>query len=228
MEHEIPAGWPPESGALEAREVPLFPLPRVLLVPGTVMPLHIFEERYRQMVEDSLDGPGRIAIGTVQPGFEGDMPGSPPVHPVAGLGEIFRHERLEDGRFLIYLFGLTRTRVREVPSDRLYRKVLAQPIEDIEPPESQVEAFRERLEEAILARNTELLNVPESLDVGRLADLLLLQLQLPEARTLALYSEADVARRVEGVLGEHARLPIRSNDQPAQPGDADDEHDEPA
>ena len=208
MDAEIPAGWPPEPGTVETREVPMFPLPNVYLVPGTFMPLHVFEPRYRQMVEDCLDGPGRIAMGTVLPGFEDEMPGSPPVHHVAGLGEIVRHERLRDGRFLIVLFGLVRARIREVASDRLYRKVQAEPVHDVAPPKDVRDAFRERLAEAILARNTELLNIPETLALGHMADLLLLQLGLPQERMLALYSEPDVARRVEGVLAEHLRRPI--------------------
>ena len=42
--------------------VPLFPLPNVFLFPGQVLPLHIFEPRYRKMIADVLDGPGRIAV----------------------------------------------------------------------------------------------------------------------------------------------------------------------
>ena len=56
---------PTNRSALErvpARIVPLFPLPNVWLFPAIVLPLHVFEQRYRQMVEDCLDGPGRIVL----------------------------------------------------------------------------------------------------------------------------------------------------------------------
>ncbi|HTF88708.1 MAG TPA: LON peptidase substrate-binding domain-containing protein, partial [Planctomycetota bacterium] len=100
--------------------VPMFPLQDVYLFPGTFIPLHIFEPRYRQMVEDSLDGPGRIVIASPLEDGTGSFAATPPVHPIAGLGEIARHERLEDGRFMIWLAGLTRVRiVGELNTDRL-------------------------------------------------------------------------------------------------------------
>ena len=84
----VPSGWPPEEELPQAKVVPLFPLPNLFLFPGTVMPLHIFEPRYRQMIEDSLDGPGRLVIGTVLEGHQDQLADTPPVHEIAGLGEI--------------------------------------------------------------------------------------------------------------------------------------------
>ena len=204
----IPAGWPPAPRPPELRETALFPLPNVYLVPGAFLPLHVFEPRYRQMVEDSLDGPGRIVMGTVLAGYETELAGAPPVHHVAGLGEIVKHERLSDGRFLIVLFGLARVRIREVPSERLYRKVLPEPLAEIAPADGVLESLRADLERAILARNTDLLNVPKTLGLGNLADLLLMQLHLPASRMLPLYSDPDVARRATAALAEHALHPL--------------------
>src|SRR5260370_6859992 len=76
--------------------VPLFPLPEFFLYPRTVMPLRIFEPRFQQMVEDLLDTSGRLVIGAVVPGHERELMGAPPVHPVAGLGEIVKHEHVPD------------------------------------------------------------------------------------------------------------------------------------
>src|SRR5215468_1542148 len=103
--------------------VPMFPLPGVFLFPGQLLPLHIFEPRYREMIGDLLDGPGRLVMGTVLPDHESELPGAPPMYPTAGLGEIGRHEHLADGRFNILLVGLSRVSIREVESERLYRKV---------------------------------------------------------------------------------------------------------
>ena len=69
---------------------PMFPLGTVLF-PSMVLPLHVFEPRYRAMVEDLLDSPGRLVIATVPEEHVAELPGSPPVYPVAGLGEIGRH-----------------------------------------------------------------------------------------------------------------------------------------
>ena len=121
-----------------------------------VLPLHIFEPRYRSMIEDSLDGPGRLVLATIQEGHEKDSSGTPPFYPVAGFGEIGRHERLADGRFNIFLVGLKRVWVQEVPSDKLYRKVEIQPIEEIDVPKQQAKELRPEILAAIQERSGEI------------------------------------------------------------------------
>ncbi|MBW0143959.1 LON peptidase substrate-binding domain-containing protein [Sphingomicrobium sp. B8] len=103
-------------GAEPAR-VKIFPLAGALLFPRSQLPLHIFEERYRDMVAHALDGDRKIAM--VQPqGLDDDAP----LHQVGGLGEIISVEELEDGRYNIVLQGLTRFRmIREAPSPEAYR-----------------------------------------------------------------------------------------------------------
>jgi len=92
-------------GAKPAR-VPIFPLAGALLFPRAQLPLHIFEERYREMVRDALAGPGRIAM--IQPSAEGDHP---PLFRAGCLGEIVGVEELDDGRFNIVLHGSHRFRL---------------------------------------------------------------------------------------------------------------------
>jgi Lon protease-like protein len=86
--------------------VPIFPLAGALLFPRAQLPLHIFEERYREMVRDALAGPGRIAM--IQPSAEGDHP---PLFRAGCLGEIVGVEELDDGRFNIVLHGSHRFRL---------------------------------------------------------------------------------------------------------------------
>ncbi|HTN01434.1 MAG TPA: LON peptidase substrate-binding domain-containing protein [Planctomycetaceae bacterium] len=102
---------------------PLFPLPNVVLFPYAVLPLHIFEPRYRQMTADALAGEGYLAMALRRSaGPEEPSDGQPAIHDVVGLGKIIAHERLPDGRYYLFLRGLARARVlREVESDRLYR-----------------------------------------------------------------------------------------------------------
>jgi Lon protease-like protein len=100
----------------------LFPLPNVVLFPQMVLPLHIFEPRYRQMTSDALAGDLLIAMTLLQSGWESDYEGRPAIHPVACLGRIVDHQRLPDGRFNLHLRGLSRARiVHEIDSDKLYR-----------------------------------------------------------------------------------------------------------
>ncbi len=190
---------------------PLFPLPNVFLFPGCVMPLHIFEPRYRQMIEDLLDTSGRLVMGTQlesgAKGLDGSCPGMPPVFHTAGLGEIARHERMRDGRFLIYLIGLKRVKIREKPSNRLYRKVQTEPFHEIALPDELEPKFRRCLQQAILERCPELLNLPTNAPISFLADLLLQRMQLPQSTMQRLYAEPDVRIRAEGALEEHMLRP---------------------
>ncbi len=207
---EIPDAWPPEPAPSDAGEphgliVPLFPLPNLFLFPGTVMPLHIFEPRYKQMIEDCLDGPGRIAVAAIAQSHHTELDGAPPFFPIAGLGEITKHERLPDGRFLIELAGLTRVRIREIESRRLYRRVQAGVLREIPPGKKESAMLAKKLRQALLTRAPELPGLPEELPVGHLADLLILCLGLNQSRAEDLYARLDVADRATRALIEHAR-----------------------
>jgi Lon protease-like protein len=100
--------------------IPLFPLPGAILFPRSQLPLHIFEQRYREMVRDAIDGSGQI--GMVQPqGMDSDDAGAP-LYSVGCVGDIVGVEELDDGRFNIVLLGTNRFRLtREIKSDAAYR-----------------------------------------------------------------------------------------------------------
>lgn len=101
----------------EPVRVPIFPLAGALLFPRSQLPLHIFEERYRDMIRDAMDGPQRIAM--IQPVTPEE--GSP-LHKVGCIGEIIGIEELDDGRYNIILEGRRRFRwIREAETDTLYR-----------------------------------------------------------------------------------------------------------
>jgi Lon protease-like protein len=113
--------------------LPVFPLTGTLLLPGTYLPLNIFEERYLNMVEDALAGD--LRIGMVQPVVPGlDNWGIPPLdlaepelYPVGCCGLIDQHERQADGRYLIVLEGVIRFRIAsETRTVRGYRRVEAE------------------------------------------------------------------------------------------------------
>jgi Lon protease-like protein len=69
-------------------EIPLFPLPDVVLFPGVTRPLLIFEPRYREMVADALKGNRIIGMVLLRPGFEKDYEGRPPIHDIGCAGTI--------------------------------------------------------------------------------------------------------------------------------------------
>jgi uncharacterized protein len=114
--------------------VPIFPLPDVTLFPHTLLPLHVFEARYRLLVIDALERNRRLAIARLRPGYEATYAGKPPVHALAGLGEIVSCERLANGRYNILLRGEARLRIeQELPTDTLYRVVTGRRLDDREP-----------------------------------------------------------------------------------------------
>ena len=202
----IPDTWPPASRE-DSPTAPLFPLPNVFLFPFQVLPLHVFEPRYRQMIEDSLDGPGRIVMGTVHEDERDRLEGNPTVSSVAGIGEIARHVKLDDGRFNIWLVGLARARIAEVASERLYRRVTYRILPEIPCTPDDASRLRGPLEEAILSRVQNVLNLPDGVSTGALADLLLQSMHLPQAEMESLFAEIDTTRRAERALAAHQRHP---------------------
>jgi Lon protease-like protein len=113
--------------------LPVFPLTGVMLLPGTVLPLHIFEPRYRNLVEDALDGDkifGMIQPFVPQNDNRGPQLGAPDVAPdlykVGCAGYIEKSEKLPDGRFFVQLKGVNRFRLsEEFALQRGYRRVKA-------------------------------------------------------------------------------------------------------
>ena len=104
-----PAGHLWLARACEA--LPLFPLPDLVLIPGTRLPLHVFEARYRALVAYTHEHDRIIGIPRLAPGWQSDYEGSPPVHPVCGIGRIVRHEPLSDGRSNLLLACVGRARL---------------------------------------------------------------------------------------------------------------------
>jgi Lon protease-like protein len=109
--------------------VRLFPLRGVVLFPEAILPLHIFEKRYRQMTADALADDRRIAMAL--PLSESDDEPQP-IHRVVCVGVIHNENRLSDGRYKLILKGEGRMRITSELSmgDKLYRRALAAPIDD--------------------------------------------------------------------------------------------------
>jgi Lon protease-like protein len=112
--------------------LPIFPLPDLTFFPHTLLPLHVFEARYRAMVIDCLARDKRMAIVGLKPGYEATYDGKPAVYEVAGMGRIVQCERFATGRFNLVVKGESRVRIeRELPADTLYRLVAATPLSEV-------------------------------------------------------------------------------------------------
>jgi Lon protease-like protein len=122
--------------------IPIFPLPNVVLFPQMPLPLHVFEPRYRKMVADVLASHQTIGMTLLQPGWESDYEGRPPVYPVGCAGTIERSEPLADGRFNILLRGRTRFRLTGERAGEPYRLAEVESLADHLGDPAEVESLR--------------------------------------------------------------------------------------
>jgi len=112
------------------RHLPVFPLPDVVMFPHALLPLHIFEPRYRKLTRDALAGNRLMGLALL---MEEELMGEPPPRfaPILGVGEIVMAQELPDGRFNLVLRGRTRVRFdRELETDQPYRLIVATEIPD--------------------------------------------------------------------------------------------------
>ena len=104
------------------KKIPVFPLSGVIYFPKTKLPLNIFEQRYLDMVNDSMKSDK--LIGMIQPKNSKDENGVPELHNVGCLGKITSFKETEDGRYLIELKGKIRFQIiNEINTDKKYRSV---------------------------------------------------------------------------------------------------------
>lgn len=107
--------------------IPLFPLPNLVFFPKTYLPLHIFEPRYRQMVQDAQKEHRIIGMVLLKDGWEKEYYRNPEIATVGCAGELLSVQRLEDGLFNIVLKGIFRFAVKDQFFDKIYREGEVEP-----------------------------------------------------------------------------------------------------
>jgi Lon protease-like protein len=193
-----------ESGAV----VPVFPLPSVQLFPHALLPLHVFEPRYRELVCNCMKGDRRMAIALLEPGYEPHYHERPAIRDVCGVGFVVGHEPLPDGRSNIVLRGLGRARiVEELPPDQAYRVVRLEPMPD----RFEASLDRQAATQTLQVLATELAaRLPSGSDTlrtlvrsvedpGALTDVLAAALVTEPSDRQALLETVDVAIRVDAL-----------------------------
>jgi ATP-dependent Lon protease len=126
------------SSSIAVRELPLFPLPEVVLFPGRPLPLHIFEFRYRIMMNTILEYDRRFGVLMIDPVQKN-------ISDVGCCAEIIHYQRLPDDRMKMLTIGQQRFRVLEYIREKPYRVGLVEwiedkpPIEDLRPMAKEVE-----------------------------------------------------------------------------------------
>jgi len=127
--------------------IPLFPLPTTVFYPNTSLPLHIFEPRYRDMVEDALNGKGEIGMVLLKPGWESNYQGAPEIMNIGCIGKITRHSELPEGKYNILLSGLYRFRILNEIKGKTYRQAEVELLKEINNKDltSEASPIKERL-----------------------------------------------------------------------------------
>jgi len=201
--------------------VRLFPLPNVVLFPHVLLPLHIFEPRYLEMVEDALEGDRLIAIAQLQPGWEipdgqssdndSLMELQPKkIFPIVCVGHIAHHVRLQNGHFNLVLQGTQRARIiTELPFERSFRRAQVEILKDIRDVdhETQEDGLRTELLKGFrrlfpkLDVEHDLNHVFESdIPLGILCDVFAYSLQLDSLVSQQLLAEPNVEHRSRQLL----------------------------
>jgi Lon protease-like protein len=203
--------------------VRLFPLPNLVLFPHVMQPLHVFELRYRRLLEDALATDRLIAMAVLEPGWERDYEGRPQLCPTACLGRVTTFHRLEDGTYNLLVLGLQRTRlIRELEPSKLYREAEAVLCEDCCPGGAapQARALRRRLREAFVRALPLLPDAQEQIDqllatdipLSVLTDVISFMLDVGCGEKASLLCELDVCRRAESLL-RHLDAMAKGNGQ---------------
>ena len=142
----------PVAGGLP-ETIPIFPLPSATLFPNASHAFRIFEPRYRAMVADALKGDRIIGMVMLQPGYEADYEGRPPIVSIGCAGLITDYEELPDGQFNIVLGGLIKFRVTGEDDSRTYRLARVEAVPEVldEKDTIALGTERRRLESLVLA-----------------------------------------------------------------------------
>jgi Lon protease-like protein len=197
-----------ESSGLPAdfdNQVPLFPLPDLVAFPSNVLPLHIFESRYREMMADVIQGNQLIAMATLVPGYHHEYYSRPPIAPPVCIGRVIAHEETDKGTFNLMLAGVSRAEVKaEIEPVRAYRRATVELLR-----EHGVEEATSRLVERLTSLIRDSFPSGERLIAGllrektgisTLTDVLAFHLPLAVDVKLRLLSEPNVAARAKQLI----------------------------
>ena len=190
--------------------LPLFPLTTVLF-PGAMLPLHIFEPRYRTMIRDVLDTHQTLAVVMVTNPDITDEHGHPQLASIAGIGMIMDYAELPSGRFNILIRGRARVRLQELPfGSKPYRQARATiidplagevPSTDLSALISSATAFAQRVRERDPSFEFPL---PKDAPASLIADLCAHHLILDARERQAILETLDTADRVRKVAASLA------------------------
>ncbi len=202
-------------------KVRLFPLPNLVLFPHVIQPLHVFEPRYVELLQQALQDDRLIAMALLESDWEHDYEGRPPIAPIACLGRVLTWQAQGQSQFNLLLLGLRRVRVvRELPPDKSFREADAEILEDDYPSASA--ANRQALHRKLIAAFENMLPRIEdaaelfnqlsvnSISLGALTDVISYAIDLDVRAKQWLLGEGNVDRRAKMLLSHLKRTRQKS------------------
>lgn len=193
----------PSTGLFDVR---LLPLPNLVVFPEAVQLLHVFEPRYRRLVQDSLHDDRLLATAFLEPGWERDYDDCPSLAPTVCVAEVISDVKLSDGRYNILIRGMRRAQIRHEPAtDQSYRSAEVELVDDQLPVENAhqrphlrrtlMNHFRSLLPVASAVREQFELLLSSQMPLGTLIDIVAFTLQMSAAAKQELLEQLNVDRR---------------------------------
>jgi ATP-dependent Lon protease len=192
-------------------QVRLFPLPKLVMFPNVVQPLHVFEPRYCDLLQDAMLDDGLITLATLTPGWETVSVDKPKIMEIVCVGKVFSHMPTQDNRHNILLVGVQRAKIiTEIDAKTAYRQAMVEPIYDIYDPsrdfdraqrhEKLVAAYRHAFP-AVSAAGSGLLKILKSgIPLGPLTDIISYSVEFPIELKAKLLSNDDVDARSDVLI----------------------------
>ena len=208
---------------VDVAEVPVFPLPGTVLLPRTFISLHVFEPRYRAMMEFCIEGPRLLAIAMLDDRRPPDAHQRPAIHAMAGLGALRRAAKLPDGRYNLVLEGVARVDLSdELGPDYVFRRARGALREDrgtTQNLQRETESLRALAMRALAqtgADNKELMaGISEAGEPGALADLVGAALVESARDRQRILDAIDIANRLELTAGLVGAMLLDEADKPS-------------
>jgi len=187
--------------------VPLFPLPNVVFFPNSLLPLHVFEPRYKQMLIDIVESERIIGMVLLKPGWEENYYDKPAIFNVACMGKIVSTEVQEDGKSNIVLYGLKRVKIVEIVHDVPYRLARVNILENVHG--ANEELYQKRIVELVSKWNSILgqdqkshrIRLDKNLSLENLTDALAPLITPNLLQRQMFLEEINVVKRAEGIQG---------------------------
>ena len=201
------------------RRLPMFPLPNVVLFPHALLPLHIFEERYRKMARDLLASHRHLALALLERPTDDATTERPAVRPVMGVGEVVMAHELPDGRFNLVVRGRARVELQEEhDTGEPYRLIVAKlrtdrPVinpQEVADADQSLRALVGQLADSI-PDGGELLRqvVASQATPAELADVLAAALVVDVKKRQRLLETRDLVKRIERVTAQVVAMTSR-------------------